>query len=233
MNNFLLGIGGWLKSLQAALIGFGAFGILAIAFLDAALIPLPGGPDVVVMTLSHLNNSMMPLYVLAAVIGSTIGCLVPYWIGRKTGQAALRKFSSEKQARVSELLDRYDIWAMLIGAVLPPPFPFKLFLITAGVFRMKVWRFLLALAVGRTIRFTLEGWMAVRYGDEAATIFKQHYPKIGLGIAAAIIIVFVINKLRARRRETAQARKAARAISPTLLPNESAEVSPGDSMPMR
>lgn len=232
MKNFLLGIGGWLKSLQAALIGLGAFGVLAIAFLDAALIPLPGGPDVVVMTLSHLNNSMMPVYVLAAVIGSTLGCLVPYWIGRKTGQAALRKFSLEKQARVSELLDRYDIWAMLIGAVLPPPFPFKLFLITAGVFRMKVWRFLAALIVGRTFRFALEGWLAVQYGDEAATIFKQHYPKIGLGIAAAIIIIFVINKLRASRRETAQP-NAARAISPTLLPNESAEVSPGDSMPIR
>jgi membrane protein YqaA with SNARE-associated domain len=232
MKTFLLGIGGWLKSVQAALVGFGAFGILAIALLDAALIPLPGGPDVVVMTLSHLHNSMMPLYVLAAVVGSTVGCLVPYWIGRKTGRAALSKFSAEKQARVSELLDRYDIWAMLVGAVLPPPFPFKLFLITAGVFRMKVWRFLAALAVGRTFRFTLEGWMAVRYGNEAATIFKQHYPKIGLGIAAAIIIFVIINKLRARRRQTAHPNTAP-AISPTLLPNESAEVSPGDSMPMR
>jgi membrane protein YqaA with SNARE-associated domain len=201
MKYLLLGVGGALKSLQATLVGLGALGILAIAFLDAALIPLPGGPDVVVMTLSHLNHAMMPVYVLAAVIGSTFGCLVPYWIGFKTGQAALRKFSEDKRARVSELIARYDMWAMLVGAVLPPPFPFKLFLLTAGVFRMKTWRFLIALAIGRTLRFTLEGWMAVQYGDQAATIFKQHYPKIGLGIAAAIILIFIVHTLRSRKQE--------------------------------
>jgi membrane protein YqaA with SNARE-associated domain len=142
---------------------------------------------------------MMPVYVLAAVLGSTIGCLFPYWIGRKTGQAALSKFSPEKRERVLHLLERYDIWAMLVGAVLPPPFPFKLFLITAGVFRMSVWRFLIALAIGRTVRFTLEGIMAVRYGEQAAQLFKQHYPKIGLAIAAAIVVIFVLNTLRNRK----------------------------------
>ncbi len=201
MKSLLSGVGGALKSIQVTLVGFGALGILAIAFLDAALIPLPGGPDVVVMTLSHLNHSMMPLYVLAAVIGSTFGCLVPYWIGRKTGGAALRKFSEEKRARVSELIDRYDMWTMLVGAVLPPPFPFKLFLLTAGVFRMKILRFLIALTIGRTIRFALEGWMAVRYGEHASMIFKQHYPKIGFGVAAAIITIFIVNMLRNRRQK--------------------------------
>jgi membrane protein YqaA with SNARE-associated domain len=204
MKNFLFSIGGALKSLQATLVGLGAFGVLAIAFLDAGLVPLPGGPDVVVMTLSHLNHTMMPLYVLAAVIGSTLGCLAPYWIGRKTGETALRKFSAEKRARVSELVDRYDTWAMLVGAILPPPFPFKLFLLTAGVFRMNVWRFLIALAIGRTMRFALEGWMAVRYGDHAAIIFKQHYPKIGLSIAAAIIVILVINTIRSRKQRNGE-----------------------------
>ncbi len=200
MKIAISGIGGALKTLQAALVGFGAFGILAIALLDAALIPLPGGPDAVVMTLSHLNHAMAPFYVLAAVVGSTFGCLVPYWIGRKTGEAALKKFSAEKRARVSELIDRFDTWAMLVGAVLPPPFPFKLFLLTAGVFRMNVWRFLIALAIGRAVRFTLEAWMAVQYGDQAMTIFKQHYPKIGLGIAAVIILIFIVNMLRTRKQ---------------------------------
>jgi membrane protein DedA with SNARE-associated domain len=66
---------------------------------------------------------------------------------------------------------------------------------------MKVWRFLLALAFGRTIRFGLEGWLAVNFGDQAAYLFKQHYPKIGLGIAAAIITICVINILRIRRKK--------------------------------
>ncbi|MGE0103740.1 MAG: YqaA family protein [Blastocatellales bacterium] len=199
MKSFLLGIGSVLKSLQALLVGFGAFGLFAIALLDAGMIPLPGGPDVVLMTLSHLNNAMTPVYVLAVTLGSTLGCLFPYYIGLKTGEAALRRFSPEKRARVTALIDQYDLWAMLVGAVLPPPFPFKIFLITAGVFRMKVWRFLIALLIGRSIRYSLEGWMAVTYGDQAMTVFKQHYPKIGLALAGLIVLIVIINTIRSRR----------------------------------
>ncbi|MBI1766521.1 MAG: DedA family protein [Acidobacteria bacterium] len=199
MKSFVAKLTAWLKSVQAALIAFGAFGIFTIALLDASFLPLPGGPDAVVMTLSHLNHTLMPLYVLAAVLGSTLGCLLPYWIGYKTGAAALRKFSPERRDRVSQLLDRYDTWAMLVGAILPPPFPFKIFLISAGVFRVKVWRFLLALFIGRCVRYGLEGWMAVRYGEHAADLFKQHYPKIGLVLAAVIIVFLIVNTLRNRK----------------------------------
>ena len=194
MKGFFLRIKDWL-------IGFGAFGVFGIALLDAALIPIPGGPDAVVMTLSHLNHAMMPVYVLAAVLGSTLGCLVPYWIGRASGEAALRRFSPEKRERATRLIDRYDVWAMLVGAVLPPPFPFKVFLISAGVFRMKVWRFLAALAIGRSLRFVLEGVLAVRYGEQAMDVFRHHYPKIGLGLAAAVIVALIINTLIKRRQK--------------------------------
>jgi membrane protein YqaA with SNARE-associated domain len=199
MGIYLTSIGSILKSIYTALIGLGAAGILGIAFLDAAFIPMPGGPDLVVMALTHNNHSMMPVYVIAAVIGSTLGCLVPYWIGRKTGEAALRVFSEEKRARVSRLVNRYGLWSMLAGALLPPPFPFKMLLITAGVFRVKIWQFLGALAIGRTIRFTLEGLMAVRYGDQAANLFKEYYPAIGLGLAVVILAVFIFSTLRSRR----------------------------------
>lgn len=189
-----------MKSLQVALIGLGALGVFAIALLDAAFIPLPGGPDVVVMALAHHNNAMAPVYVIAAVVGSTIGSLFLYFIARKGGQAALRKFSAEKRARVEDLINRYDIWALLLAAVLPPPFPFKIFVLSAGAFRMRLWRFITAMVIGRGIRFVLEGWMAVQYGEQATDIFKQHYPKIGLGIAAAIVAIFFFNALLKRRR---------------------------------
>src|SRR5262245_54017082 len=195
----LLGIGGALKSLQSFLIGLGALGVFAIALLDAALIPLPGGPDVVVMTLAHNNHAMTPVYVIAAITGSTIGSLFLYFIARKGGQAALRKFSPKKRARVEDLINRYDIWALLLAAVLPPPFPFKIFVLSAGAFRMKLWRFITAMVIGRGIRFILEGWLAVSYGEQAADIFKQHYPKIGLGLAAAVVIIFLFNTLLKRR----------------------------------
>ncbi|MBS1787149.1 MAG: VTT domain-containing protein [Acidobacteria bacterium] len=201
MKTFLFSIGSALKSLQATLFGLGALGILAIGFIDAASIPLPGGPDVVVMALSHANHTMMPVYVIAAVLGSTAGSLVLYFAALKGGQAVLRKFSPEKRARVEDLLDRYDILAMLLASVLPPPFPFKLFVLSAGAFKMQLWRFVAALVAGRGFRFLLEGWLAVKYGEQATDIFKHHYPKIGLGIAAAIIVIYLFNNLLRRRRE--------------------------------
>jgi membrane protein YqaA with SNARE-associated domain len=201
LKSLVAKITAWLAKVKATLVTFGAFGVFAIALLDASFFPIPGGTDAVVMTLSHLNHAMMPLYVLAAVLGATLGCLFPYWIGYKAGAAALRKFSAEKRARAAALLDRYDTWAMLVGAILPPPFPFKILLLTAGAFRMNVWRFLLALGLGRSLRFGLEGVMAVRYGDQAAQLFKQHYPMIGLSVAAVIIIALVIKTLLKRRQD--------------------------------
>lgn len=201
---FLTGIMNWFKNLKAALIGFGALGILGIALLDAAFIPMPGGPDVVVITLSIATPALMPLYVLAAMVGSTIGSLILYFLARKGGQAALRKFSDEKRAKVQKALDDYDIWAMLVAAVMPPPFPFKIFVLSAGAFRMKLWRFVLAMILGRGFRFVLEGILAVRYGEQATEILKQHSVKIGLGVAAAILLAFLVKMLFQRRQEESE-----------------------------
>jgi membrane protein YqaA with SNARE-associated domain len=200
---FLTGIMDWFKSLKATLIGFGALGIFLIALMDAAFIPMPGGPDVVVISLSIYKPALMPLYVLAAMFGSTIGSLILYFIARKGGEAALRKFSAEKRAKVQKAIDEYDIWALLLAAVMPPPFPFKLFVLSAGAFRMKLWRFVLAMILGRGFRFVLEGVLAVRYGEQATEILKQHSVKIGLGVAAAIILIVLLKMLLHRRQENA------------------------------
>ena len=204
MLMFLAGLMDWFKNLKATLISFGAFGIFLIALMDAAFIPMPGGPDVVVITLSIATPSLMPLYVLAAMAGSTIGSLILYFIALKGGQAALRKFSAEKRAKVQKALDEYDIWAMLVAAVMPPPFPFKLFVLSAGAFRMKLWRFVLAMILGRGVRFVLEGVLAVRYGEQATEILKQHSVKIGLGIAATIILALLVKMLLNRRQDSAE-----------------------------
>jgi uncharacterized membrane protein YdjX (TVP38/TMEM64 family) len=97
------------------------------------------------------------------------------------------------------LVDRYDVLSVLVASVLPPPFPFKLFVITAGVFRLSVVRFAIAVAVGRAFRFFLEGFLAVRYGEQAGELLKQNYPVVGLGLAAVIVVVFVARGLLKRK----------------------------------
>lgn len=199
MHILLTGIMDWFKNLKVALVGLGAMGIFLIALCDAAFIPMPGGPDVVVISLSIIKPAMMPFYVLAAMVGSTIGSLILYSIAFKGGESVLRKFGEEKRAKVQHALDNYDIWAMLVAAVMPPPFPFKIFVLSAGAFRMRLWRFVLAMILGRGFRFILEGYLAVRYGEQATEILKQNGAKIGLGVAAAIIVIFLVKMLLNRR----------------------------------
>lgn len=189
-----------LTGVKDFLIPFGAFGLFAIALLDSALIPLPGGPDAVMLLLSAQSPARMPLYALAATAGSVLGCVILYHISRRAGRSALEKFPESKQARVKELVDRYDVLSVLVASVLPPPFPFKLFVITAGVFRLSLLRFALAVAVGRAFRFFLEGFLAVRYGERAKDLLAENYPAVGLGLAALIVVIFVLRGLLRRRR---------------------------------
>ena len=189
-----------LTGVKDFLIPFGAFGLFAIALLDSALIPLPGGPDAVMLLLSAQSPARMPLYALGATAGSVVGCVILYFISRRAGRRALAKFPESKQKRVKELVDRYDVLSVLVASVLPPPFPFKLFVITAGVFRLSLARFAAAVAVGRAFRFFLEGFVAVKYGKDAEEFLTKNYPAVGLGLAALIVVGFVLKGLLKRRK---------------------------------
>lgn len=181
------------------LLAFGPFGLFAIALLDSALIPMAGGPDAVLILLSTARPAWWPIYAAAATLGSVIGCVILYYISRRAGRRALARFSERKQKRVKELIDRYDVLSVLVASLLPPPFPFKLFVITTGVFRLDIWRFALAIAAGRAFRYLLEGYLAARYGEHAKDLLARYYPAIGLGLAALIILFFIVRNLRRRK----------------------------------
>jgi membrane protein YqaA with SNARE-associated domain len=191
-------ITGGLTKFSHYLVSFGPFGLLAIAFLDSVLIPMPGGVDAVLLLLAASRPSWMLIYVAAATIGSTAGCVGLYKISQRAGHRALNRFSEKKQKRVKDLIDKYDVLSVLVASVLPPPFPFKLFVVSAGVFRLNLVRFTVAVAAGRTFRYLLEGYLAARYGDHAKEILAQYYPSIGIGVAALIIVFFVVKSLLRR-----------------------------------
>ena len=185
----------WLTKLTHYLVSFGPLGLLAIAFLDSVMIPMPGGVDAVLLLLSASRPSWMLVYVAAATIGSTAGCVVLYYISRRAGHRALARFSESKQKRVKDLIDRYDVLSVLVASLLPPPFPFKLFVVSAGVFRLNPVRLALAVAGGRVFRYLLLGYLAARYGEHAKEILSRYYPVIGLGLALLIVIFFVAKNL--------------------------------------
>ena len=188
-------ITGALGQISEYLISLGPFGLFAIAFLDSVMVPMPGGVDAVLLLLAAARPSWLLIYVAAATIGSTLGCVALYRLSQRAGKKALSKFSESKQKRVKDLLDRYDVMSVLVASLLPPPFPFKLFVVSAGVFRLNLMRFTLAVAGGRTFRYLLLGYLAARYGDQAKELLTRYYPAIGITLAVLIVLFFVAKAL--------------------------------------
>jgi membrane protein YqaA with SNARE-associated domain len=145
------------------------------------------------------------LYAALATAGSAIGCVILYYISRRAGSGALRRFSASKQKRVKDWIDRYDVLSVLVASLMPPPFPFKVFVITAGVFRFSLTRFTLAIIAGRMFRFLLEGYFAIRYGAQAKLLLAKYYPWIGLGLALLVLAFFLTrNFLKGKSRRLAE-----------------------------
>jgi len=184
----------WLTRLSEYLITYGASGLFAVALLDSTFVPLPSSADALMLLLSTTNPSWMLLYAFMATSGSALGCWILYLISRRAGARALNRFSEAKQQRVKNWIEKYDAFAVLVATLLPPPFPFKLFVVSAGVFRFSLLRFMLAIIVGRAFRFLLEGFFAVRYGAQAKEILAKYYPLIGLGLAVVIILFVVVKR---------------------------------------
>ena len=202
IKSILVGVLEWLKALGAA-------GLFGISLIDSAGVPLPGGPDAVMIWLSANSPGLMPLYALAATAGSAIGCTGLYLLARSAGVAALKRVATSKRARIENLLGRYDLIAIMIPAVLPPPFPFKPFVLCAGVFKLKTWRFITAIFVGRAIRFLIEGWLAISFGEDAGRIIKQHGWKLLVATAVIVVIAVIVKRTLSRRalNQVPEARK--------------------------
>lgn len=180
-----------LGRLSEYFIALGPIGLFAVALLDSAFVPLPSSADALMLLLSAAHPRFMVVYALLATAGSAIGCVILYYVSRHAGRRALKKFSPARQKRVKELIDRYDVLSVLVASLMPPPFPFKLFVISAGVFRFSVIRFTIAVIAGRFFRFLLEGYFAISFGPQAKLILARYYPWIGLGLALMIIAFFV------------------------------------------
>ncbi|HSE25558.1 MAG TPA: VTT domain-containing protein, partial [Pyrinomonadaceae bacterium] len=131
MKSFIHPLTKGLTRLSEYLVTFGAFGLFVVAVLDSTFVPLPSSVDALMLLLSTANPRWMLVYALMATAGSAVGCWILYVISRRAGARALKRFSEVKQQRVKDLIDRYDMMAVLVATLLPPPFPFKLFVISA------------------------------------------------------------------------------------------------------
>jgi len=199
---------GFLKSLSQWLVAtlepYGALGLMLIAIGDSSFLSLPEVNDAALMALSINHPYRMWELAAATVIGSVIGCTLLYSVGRKGGEAMLRKrFAGEKIARVRGWYQKYGMLAVIVPSLLPPPLPFKIFVLSAGAFQLPWPRFMLAVAIGRSIRYFSEGLLAVWYGKQAIEIVANNFPIVGLVLAGLIVAAAIVYVLLRRRRAAA------------------------------
>jgi membrane protein YqaA with SNARE-associated domain len=194
------GIGGLAKAVGEWLTAHGSFGVFGICLIDSALIPLPTGPDLSLIVLSALNPRLMPLYVALATLGSAIGSTGLYLLARQGGIRALKNVKPERRVRIEGLLGRYDLLAVIFPAVLPPPFPFKLFVLSAGAFKLKALRFMVAIVIGRAARFLIEGLLAIKFGRDAEQIIRRQGTTVLLVAVGAFLLILAIKLIRSRAR---------------------------------
>jgi membrane protein YqaA with SNARE-associated domain len=206
-------VGRLLAELNLWLIMLGSPGLFLMALLDSALVPLPSGPDLILVTLSAAQPGWMPVYAVAAAAGSTLGCTLLYLAARRAGGAALKGVSRKRRERIENLLGRYDVLAVMLPAILPPPFPFKAFVLSAGTFKLRILRFITAIAIGRVTRFLIEGWLAIKLGEDARLLIARHGLKVIIAVAIASLVVLA---LKIYRRHSQLATNEAPAISRDL-----------------
>lgn len=143
----------------------------------------------------------MLYYALMATLGSVSGCFVLYFVGRRGGDALMRRrFAGPRVQRATELSKRYGVLAVAIPAILPPPAPFKIFVLLAGVARVPVWQFVSAIAVARGFRYVVVGILAVQYGDDAMAFVHANGQVVSFVVVALLLCGGLSYVLWSRRR---------------------------------
>ena len=191
----------YLNNLSAYLTVMGIPGLFVIAFLDSALIPLAGGPDLVIIGLAVLRPAIFFWIAMTATIGSTLGNMILYGIGRKGGEKALTRFNPHRVAQIEQKMQVYGAWAIFGSVLAPPPFPTKAVILAAGVLNTGKLRFAVSVFCGRLIRYSIVATLAAKFGDQAAGIIKENSIAAACVLIAALLLAFGIHKWRNRQQE--------------------------------
>ena len=169
-------------------LSIGAPGLFIIAFLDSSFLSFPEVNDLLIVLLVINHPERMVLYATMATLGSIAGCLALYFVGRKGGEALLRKrFKGGTVERAANLMRRYGAMALIVPALLPPPAPFKIFVLMGGVAQIPLPTFIWAIAIGRGVRYFGEGILAVMYGKQALDYIHENGRIVGLVLGVAVL----------------------------------------------
>jgi membrane protein YqaA with SNARE-associated domain len=176
----------WKQKIVAFAAALGAPGLLLISFLDSSILTFPVINDLLLIQLSMQHPARMPLYASMAVLGSTLGCVLLFFLARKGGEVAFHRQAGHRAEMIKHWVQRNGFGGILLAALLPPPTPFKFFVLAAGVFEVPVASFASAILLARAIRYFGVGYLAIRFGNEALPYLAQHK------IQALVLVISVV-----------------------------------------
>ena len=179
----------FLAWLYGAALALGGPGLFAVAALDSSFISLPQINDLLVVLMVTQNKALMLYYAAMATLGSVVGCYVIYYLAGKGGEAFLKKRTrAGALERTLALYRRHGLLALMIPALLPPPAPFKLFVLGAGLAGVRPLPFVTAIAVARGARYVALGVLAIYFGDAAVELMRTRGREVALWLVAAILL---------------------------------------------
>lgn len=167
----------------------GGIGLILVALIDNSFIPIPGGLDVFTILLTSGRHDLWWYYAIMATFGSVIGAYITYRIGEKGGEEVLeRRIGKQRAEKVYSKFEQAGFTTLVVGVLIPPPFPIVPVLLAAGVLRYPVKRFLTAIAVGRAMRFTVDAMLGIFFGRSILRFFAHYYkPALYTLIALAVV----------------------------------------------
>ena len=204
----------WSLLILSVLKPLGIWGVAGFAAVDAAFLGMP--LDAIVAGYSYADPKRFLLYAVMAAAGSALGSILIYWIGYKGGEVLLvKRIGQQRFERIKASFERHEFWAVMLPSMLPPPTPFKLFVLSAGVAEMTFTHFLAAIFFGRLIRFSVVSLIVIRYGPEIlefiAGAFHHHVRYTIAAIAVVGLLgwwVYWLRKRRTRRRSAQSAQQS-------------------------
>lgn len=174
---------------------YGGWGLFAISFLDSSFLAFPFINDLLLIKLTSVHPQRAILYTIQCTAGSVLGAYLIYEITRRASRLLSRRPAPQRKSHIRSWMERNDFLSVLVGSLLPPPTPFKVFAIIAGGLQMNAVRFSVALMIGRTIRFAVEAWLGADYGVTGQQFLTKHF-----GTICLITIVAVAASAAAYRR---------------------------------
>ena len=180
------------ESIGAFAASLGAPGLVLVAFLDSSFLSLPEVTDILIVVLVIKRPELWMSHALFATLGSVLGCYALYLVGVKGGEVLVRRrFKEHHVERGLAVFRRYGLLAVVIPSILPPPMPFKIFVLLAGVAKVRPLTFIVAATIGRGFRYGSEALLAYWYGERASQFIRQNLPLVSLWLAVAIAVVGV------------------------------------------